>query len=79
MNSKYISPELRNLVASRANYVCEYCLISDEDTFFGCQVEHIISRNTGAIPNLQISLMLVFFVIASRVVTLLPSPQKRAS
>jgi hypothetical protein len=47
MSSKYISPELRNLVASRANYVCEYCLISEEDTFFGCQVEHIISRKHG--------------------------------
>jgi hypothetical protein len=47
MSSKYISTDLRNLVASRANYVCEYCLISEEDTFFGCQVEHIISRKHG--------------------------------
>ena|ERR1041384_6387613 len=47
MSRKYISAELRDLVAARANFVCEYCLISEEDTYFGCQVEHIISLKHG--------------------------------
>jgi hypothetical protein len=39
-----ISSDLRRLVASRANHVCEYCLIHEEDTYLGCQVDHIISE-----------------------------------
>ncbi len=42
-----ISSELRQLVASRAAYVCEYCLIAEEDTYFGCEVDHIISAKHG--------------------------------
>jgi hypothetical protein len=38
-----VNIELRSLVAARADYLCEYCLIGEEDTFFGCQVDHIIS------------------------------------
>ncbi|MFQ5628226.1 MAG: HNH endonuclease [bacterium] len=32
-----------NSPASRAAYLCEYCLIHENDTFFKCQVDHIIS------------------------------------
>jgi hypothetical protein len=42
-----VSAELRLLVAARANYLCEYCLIAEEDTFFGCEVDHIISVKHG--------------------------------
>jgi hypothetical protein len=38
-----VSAEVRLIVAARADHVCEYCLIAAEDTFFGCQVDHIIS------------------------------------
>lgn len=41
--SRYISESLRRLVAARAKYICEYCLIHEDDTFFGCEVDHIIS------------------------------------
>jgi len=41
--SRYISNELRHFVASRAENICEYCLIHEDDTFFGCEVDHIIS------------------------------------
>jgi HNH endonuclease len=41
--SSYVSEELRRLVASRAERLCEYCLIREDDTFFGCEVDHIIS------------------------------------
>ena len=45
--SSHISAELRRLVAARANHRCEYCLIHEADTFFGCEVDHIISRKHG--------------------------------
>ena len=45
--SNLISDELRLLVASRADHLCEYCLIHEEDTFFGCEVDHIISLKHG--------------------------------
>ena len=45
--SGYISPALRRLVATRAEFLCEYCLIHEEDTFFGCEVDHIISEKHG--------------------------------
>ena len=32
--SSYIPESLRKLVAKRANFTCEYCLISQEDTFY---------------------------------------------
>jgi HNH endonuclease len=38
-----VSAELRLVVAARADFLCEYCLIAEEDTFFGCHVDHIIS------------------------------------
>jgi len=45
--SSYISDDLRNRVAKRAEYLCEYCLIHEDDTHFGCQVDHIISVKHG--------------------------------
>jgi hypothetical protein len=42
-----ISRALRTQVADRAYHVCEYCLIHEDDTFWGCQVDHIISRKHG--------------------------------
>jgi hypothetical protein len=45
--SSYVSAALRRLVAERAAYLCEYCLLHEEDTFFGCEVDHIISEKHG--------------------------------
>lgn len=45
--TSYINATLRRLVAIRADYLCEYCLIHENDTFFGCQVDHIISEKHG--------------------------------
>lgn len=45
--TSYVSLELRRLVAARAHRLCEYCLIHEEDTYFGCQVEHIIAEKHG--------------------------------
>jgi hypothetical protein len=45
--SSYVSAELRRAVESRASGLCEYCLIHESDTFFGCQVDHVISEKHG--------------------------------
>ena len=42
-----VSERLRRPVAERAYHVCEYCLVHEDDTFWGCQVDHIISRKHG--------------------------------
>lgn len=47
MSKTYVSVALRQLVRTRAKSLCEYCLISEEDTYFGCQVDHIISEKHG--------------------------------
>ncbi len=50
--SNRISDELRNAVAHRANHFCEYCLIHEEDTIYGCQVDHVISLKHGGATTL---------------------------
>ena len=47
MSKTYVSVALRRLVKTRAESLCEYCLIREEDTYFGCQVDHIISEKHG--------------------------------
>ncbi len=47
MSVTYVSAELRRLVEARAEGLCEYCLIAEEDTFYGCEVDHIISEKHG--------------------------------
>src|SRR6185295_6548774 len=42
-----IPAQLRRLVADRAEHLCEYCLVHQEDRGFGCQVDHIISEKHG--------------------------------
>ena len=45
--SGYVPASLRRLVAQRAQGLCEYCLVHQDDTFLGCQVEHIVSEKHG--------------------------------
>lgn len=42
--SQKIPQNLRNEVALRANFRCEYCQIPDIDSYYGFQIDHIISR-----------------------------------
>nr|WP_262898933.1 HNH endonuclease signature motif containing protein [Hymenobacter piscis] len=35
------------MVATRANNRCEYCRIHEDDTFLGCQIDHVISEKHG--------------------------------
>jgi hypothetical protein len=41
--ARWISAEVRQTIADRAKQLCEYCLIAEADTFYGCEVDHIIS------------------------------------
>lgn len=45
--TRYVPAALRKLVSVRARGLCEYCLIHENDTFFGCEVEHVISEKHG--------------------------------
>ena len=47
MSKTYIPVALRELVRTRAKSLCEYCLIREEDTYFGCQIDHILSEKHG--------------------------------
>ena len=49
MSTTYISAELRRQVVARAERICEYCLIHEDDTFFGCHVDHVISEKHGGL------------------------------
>ena len=45
--TRWISAELRQTIADRAKQLCEYCLIAEADTFYGCEVDHIIGVKHG--------------------------------
>lgn len=47
MSRSYIPAQLRRTVRDHAGARCEYCLIDEDDTYFGCEVDHIISEKHG--------------------------------
>lgn len=49
--TRWISTELRQTIADRAKQSCEYCLIAEADTFYSCEVDHIISLKHGGSSN----------------------------
>ena len=51
MSTTYIGAALRRQVIARAESVCEYCLIHEDDTFFGCHVDHVISEKHGGLTQ----------------------------
>lgn len=53
MSTTYIGAELRPQVANRAENICEYCLIHEDDTFLGCHVDHIISEKHGGLTSVD--------------------------
>ena len=42
--ASHVPIELRRFVAERAGRICEYCLIHEQDTYAGCQMDHVISE-----------------------------------
>lgn len=53
MSTTYINAELRRLVIARADRLCEYCLLHEDDAYFGCEVDHIISEKHGGLTNAE--------------------------
>lgn len=45
--SRYISPDLRKMIAKRAGHRCEYCLLPEIAAMVKFQIEHIISLKHG--------------------------------
>jgi hypothetical protein len=43
----YISAALRRLVIERADFLCEYCRISQWGTFFPFEIDHVIAEKHG--------------------------------
>ena len=37
-----------------AAFLCEYCLIHEDDTVFGCEVDHIISTKHGGAAHFRL-------------------------
>ncbi|HKK79006.1 MAG TPA: HNH endonuclease signature motif containing protein, partial [Phaeodactylibacter sp.] len=44
---------MREIVAKRAQYRCEYCQIQENRTFYKFQVDHIISVKHGGITEID--------------------------
>jgi len=44
MSTTYIPSDLRQSVRERADNFCEYCLLHEDDSHFGLQIDHIISE-----------------------------------
>ncbi len=49
--TSYVGIDLRRQVASRARHLCEYCLIHADDTYLGCQVDHVIAEKHGGLTD----------------------------
>jgi hypothetical protein len=47
MSKPHVPAALRRLVVARAEGICEYCLISLDDTFYTPAVDHILSKKHG--------------------------------
>ena len=49
MSQTYIPAETRRLVIGRAGRCCEYRLIHEDDMYFGCEVDHVVSEKHGGL------------------------------
>jgi hypothetical protein len=49
----YIATELRTQVIQRANGLCEYCLLHQDDTPFSHQIDHIVALKHGGETDLM--------------------------
>jgi hypothetical protein len=53
MSLTHIAAEVRRFVVARAEGLCEYCRIAEDDTFYGCQADHVISEKHGGPTNVD--------------------------
>ena len=61
MSVTYIPAALRRLVTARASNVCEYCRLPAAASFYGCEIDHIISEKHGGL-TVAANLALACFV-----------------
>lgn len=79
MSTTYVGAELRRFVAARAENLCEYCLLHESDTFFGCEVDHILSEKHGGLTtadNLAYACLFCNRNKGSDIATLVPGTQR---
>lgn len=50
---KKITLKIRRLVANRADFCCEYCLIHEDDMFLPFEVDHIIGVKHGGTNEIE--------------------------
>jgi hypothetical protein len=50
---KTFSNQIRIVVASRAVYKCEYCLLPEKVSFYNFQIDHIISLKHGGTNDVE--------------------------
>jgi hypothetical protein len=53
MSLTHVPAELRRLVRERANRRCEYCLISEINTFAVHEIDHIVAEKHGGKTSLE--------------------------
>ena len=51
--TRYINEEIRQAVMQRANFICEYCLIHEDEAYVGCEVDHVISLKHGGATEFE--------------------------
>ncbi|WP_395144698.1 HNH endonuclease [Armatimonas sp.] len=61
MSTTYIPLPLRREVRERARNRCEYCGIHENDTQFGCEVDHILSEKHGGLTITENLALACFF------------------
>jgi hypothetical protein len=75
----HVAAELRRRVALRADHLCEYCLLHESDSFFGCEVDHIISEKHGGetgVGNLAYACLFCNRNKGSDIATLVPGTER---
>ena len=51
VSTTYIRAELRRFVITRAEGLCEYCLLHEDDMLFSGEVDHVISEMHGGLTQ----------------------------
>jgi hypothetical protein len=77
--SRYIPDVLRNLVAQRARFCCEYCRLPDDRSFFAFHIDHVISLKHGGkttADNLAFACSICNVNKGSDVATFLDNPEQ---
>ena len=51
--TRYIPDKYRSQVIKRAQNLCEYCLIHEDDAFYSFEIDHIISLKHGGLTEID--------------------------